>query len=137
MLCLQQRHTPTMDANYSNTLWHGKRIPHRGTLQGNKNVIFSKHFKDNHPPIEGNNSVAYKPSHEGKMLIAETTNVCSIEIHWLQGIYIHADSLARGLYLKPPETTKKLSTYLSCHNFFPLSSVQIIIVPACCLLCVL
>ena len=24
-----------------------------------------------------------------------------------------------------------------CHNFFPLSSVQIIIIPACCLLCVL
>ena len=23
------------------------------------------------------------------------------------------------------------------HNFFPLSSVQIIIIPACCLLCVL
>ena len=42
-----------------------------------------------------------------------------------------------GLYLKPSETTKILSTYLSCHNFFPLSSVQIIIVPACCLLCVL
>ena len=42
-----------------------------------------------------------------------------------------------GLYLKPSETTKILSTYLSCHNFFSLSSVQIIIVPACCLLCVL
>ena len=25
----------------------------------------------------------------------------------------------------------------TCHNFFPLSSVQIIIIPACCLLCVL
>ena len=50
----------------------------------------------------------------------------------------NVDTLKRGgLYLKPPETTKKLSTYLSCHNFFPLSSVQIIIVPACCLLCVL
>ena len=24
-----------------------------------------------------------------------------------------------------------------CHNFFPLSSVQINIIPACCLLCVL
>ena len=35
----------------------------------------------------------------------------------------------RGLYLKPSETTKILSTYLSCHNFFSLSSVQIIIVP--------
>ena len=25
----------------------------------------------------------------------------------------------------------------SCHNFFPLSSVQILLLPACCLLCVL
>ena len=25
----------------------------------------------------------------------------------------------------------------TCHNFFSLSSVQIIIIPACCLLCVL
>ena len=25
----------------------------------------------------------------------------------------------------------------TCHNFFPLSSVQIIIIPACCLLCLL
>ena len=27
--------------------------------------------------------------------------------------------------------------FCTCHNFFPLSSVQIIIIPACCLLCVL
>ena len=27
--------------------------------------------------------------------------------------------------------------FFTCHNFFPLSSVQIIIIPACCLLCVL
>ena len=47
------------------------------------------------------------------------------------------ETLWAGLYLKPSETTKILSTYLSCHNFFSLSSVQIIIVPACCLLCVL
>ena len=32
---------------------------------------------------------------------------------------------------------KKLNTICSCHNFPPLSSVQIIIIPACCLLCVL
>ena len=32
----------------------------------------------------------------------------------------------------------KLSVFFcSCHNFFPLSSVQIIFIPACCLLCVL
>ena len=28
-------------------------------------------------------------------------------------------------------------SFCTCHNFFPLSSVQIIIIPACCLLCVL
>ena len=39
-----------------------------------------------------------------------------------------------GLELKPK---KKLNTYLSCHNFFFLSSVQILLIPACCLLCVL
>ncbi len=27
--------------------------------------------------------------------------------------------------------------FCTCHNFFLLSSVQIIIIPACCLLCVL
>ena len=27
--------------------------------------------------------------------------------------------------------------FCTCHNFPPLSSVQIIIIPACCLLCVL
>ena len=27
--------------------------------------------------------------------------------------------------------------FCTCHNLFPLSSVQIIIIPACCLLCVL
>ena len=43
--------------------------------------------------------------------------------------------ISGGRYLKPPE--KKLNTICSCHNFFPLSSVQIIIIPACCLLCVL
>ena len=32
---------------------------------------------------------------------------------------------------------QNLNTYLSCHNFFPLSSTQILLVPACCLLCVL
>ena len=31
----------------------------------------------------------------------------------------------------------KFAFFCNCHNFFPLSSVQIIIIPACCLLCVL
>ena len=39
-----------------------------------------------------------------------------------------------GLY---PKTNEIVTNICSCHNFFPLSSVQIIIIPACCLLCVL
>ena len=35
------------------------------------------------------------------------------------------------------ETNEIVKNICSCHNFFPLSSVQIIIIPACCLLCVL
>ena len=42
-------------------------------------------------------------------------------------------SVKRGYYTIFP----KLSFFLTCHNFFPLSSVQIIIILACCLLCVL
>ena len=38
-----------------------------------------------------------------------------------------------GLYLQPP----KFGHICSCHNFFPLSSVQILLIRACCLLCVL
>ena len=38
----------------------------------------------------------------------------------------------------PYHISRKLHIYfLTCHNFFSLSSVQIIIIPACCLLCVL
>ena len=33
--------------------------------------------------------------------------------------------------------SRNLHFFCTCHNFFPLSSVQIIIIPACCLLCVL
>ena len=36
-----------------------------------------------------------------------------------------------------PFTTEILTHICSCHNFFPLSSVQILLIPACCLLCVL
>ena len=42
-----------------------------------------------------------------------------------------------GFNLTGPETPPKMNTYLSCHNFFSLSSVQIFLIPACCLLCVL
>ena len=37
------------------------------------------------------------------------------------------DHISRKLYI----------FFVTSHNFFPLSSVQIIIIPACCLLCVL
>ena len=33
--------------------------------------------------------------------------------------------------------SENLIFFSPCHNFFPLSSVQINIIPACCLLCVL
>ena len=36
-----------------------------------------------------------------------------------------------------PKTNEIEKNICSCHNFFPLSSVQIIFIPACCLLCVL
>ena len=36
-----------------------------------------------------------------------------------------------------PFSPKLFVLFCTCHNFFPLSSVQIIIIPACCLLCVL
>ena len=36
-----------------------------------------------------------------------------------------------------PQTSEIWTHICGCHNFFPLSSVQIIIIPACCLLCVL
>ena len=39
-----------------------------------------------------------------------------------------------GLYLKP---TKLKKIFVAVITFFPLSSVQIIFIPACCLLCVL
>ena len=36
-----------------------------------------------------------------------------------------------------PETNEIVTHICSCHNFFSLSSVQILFIPACCLLCVL
>ena len=36
-----------------------------------------------------------------------------------------------------PETNEIVTNICSCHNFFSLSSVKIIFIPACCLLCVL
>ena len=36
-----------------------------------------------------------------------------------------------------PETNEIVTHICSCYNFFSLSSVQIFLLPACCLLCVL
>ena len=36
-----------------------------------------------------------------------------------------------------PETNEIVTNICSCHNFFLLSSMQILFIPACCLLCVL
>ena len=36
-----------------------------------------------------------------------------------------------------PETNEIVTLICSCHNFFSLFSVQILFIPACCLLCVL
>ena len=36
-----------------------------------------------------------------------------------------------------PKTNEIVTLICSCHNFFPLSSVQILFIQACCLLCVL
>ena len=44
------------------------------------------------------------------------------------------DLCTGGLHLKPP---KFEHIFVARHNFFPLSSVQILLIPACCLLCVL
>ena len=52
----------------------------------------------------------------------------------INSLYRKTYGLSKGrLHLKH----KNLNTYLSCHNFFPLSSVQIFLTPARCLLCVL
>ena len=59
---------------------------------------------------------------------------------WLQQVYSNRlwnkspNSLKGGT---TPETNEIVTNICSCHNFFPLSSVQIIFIPACCLLCVL
>ena len=59
----------------------------------------------------------------------------------LKAVLVMAGELKRGSpKLKggaTPETNEIVTNICSCHNFFSLSSVQIIFIPACCLLCVL
>ena len=57
-----------------------------------------------------------------------------LQKYYGKGICSNVGDLVKwGLYLKPP----KFEHICSRHNFPPFSSVQIIIIPACCLLCVL
>ena len=53
---------------------------------------------------------------------------------FVYSVYCSPSSFFGGL----DHISRKLYIFLvTSHNFFPLSSVQIIIIPACCLLCVL
>ena len=52
-------------------------------------------------------------------------------------IVSHYKQTGKGGLQEKKSEKKKLTTICTCHNFPPLSSVQIIIIPACCLLCVL
>ena len=51
-------------------------------------------------------------------------------VYPLQDLPLHCMG---GLHLKP----LKFEHICSCYNFFALSSVQIFLIPACCLVCVL
>ena len=66
------------------------------------------------------------------VLISFTVPAPKIPIHhYLSFNYI----LLKGGAI--PETNEIVTLICSCHNFFSLSSVQILFIPACCLLCVL
>ena len=53
------------------------------------------------------------------------------------GILAHLFSQINAKGGTTPETNEIVTLICSCHNFFSLSSVQILFIPACCLLCVL
>ena len=55
-------------------------------------------------------------------------------------VYRYTGSMlnAKGIQGETNPFSSEICTFFcTCHNFFPLSSVQIIIIPSCCLLCVL
>ena len=54
-----------------------------------------------------------------------------------QEVMLSFDSCAAFQGGTTPETNEIVTNICSCHNFFSLSSVKIIFIPACCLLCVL
>ena len=69
-----------------------------------------------------------------KVVLCTSNLLCLIQI-----CLIYVDSSGRGGGGGGDYTifSENLIFFSPCHNFFPLSSVQIIIIPACCLLCVL
>ena len=73
------------------------------------------------------------------VLFALHTSLVYILHAYFLGLYL--PSLYLGfifLLLTSWYFSPKLSVFFcSCHNFFSLSSVKIIFIPACCLLCVL
>ena len=68
-----------------------------------------------------------------KQVIAVT--LCSTAKRSCFCAFVKLVQLSKGRAI--PKTNEIVTHICSCHNFFPLSSVQIIIIPACCLLCVL
>ena len=59
-----------------------------------------------------------------------------LSVHYIE--YFHCISVIHSVHLGTiPKTNEIVKNICSCHNFPPLSSVQIIFIPACCLLCVL
>ena len=83
-----------------------------------------------------------KPILAGDQLMeAQTTQLQQI-LEGAEGTYRDEPGLTTGCehHIKGgtiPKTNEIVKNICSCHNFFPLSSVQIIFIPACCLLCVL
>ena len=71
-------------------------------------------------------------SHYLHAYVRHTYSVGS-ELRFIQELYI-VKLLILSLLSHPFSSEFFFGT---CHNFFSLSSVQIIIIPACCLLCVL
>ena len=65
---------------------------------------------------------------------AQARTVARDGLEQSQVSWVIPEHLMGGLY---PFSRNLITFFCPCHNFFPLSSVQIIIIPACCLLCVL
>ena len=61
----------------------------------------------------------------------------SAELVGARGVLISLKGVLISLKGAIGETNEIVTLICSCHNFFSLSSVQILFIPACCLLCVL